>query len=240
MKKSDAKNTNVAINENTVVLPKTTATSEDLLNIEMRLDTIFSTARKSTVDVAECIASLNFSKAYVLKGYATIEEYCENEYSIKKTQVNLALRIVSKYCTEDNKRVGHFTVEDKFKDYGADKLDIIQKMDNFSIDNFDTLVESLDINPKTTLTDLKTIYRKAKGIEEKAPHEKNGSPATQEKEDNVTTALKKANDKKTIQLVHIKSLLIDLYQMALDEKVRDEDFRAKAKDTLHKVENIYK
>lgn len=239
MRKTDSKNTTVAINENSVVLPKTNATGEDLAKIETRLDNIFSTARKSTVDVAECIATLNFTKAYVLKGYASIEEYCETEYSIKKTQVNLALRIVSKYCTEDNKRLGDFSIEDKFKDYGADKLDIIQKIDNFSIDNFDALVESLEITPKTTLADLKSIYRKSKGIEEKAPEQKNIAPDTPEN-DTVTSTLKKANDKKTAQLDDIKSLLVELYKVALDEDIPDADFRETAKNTLHKIENIYK
>ena len=237
MNKTDKKNTSVKVNESTEVLAKASIDMEGVKAIEERIETIFMTARRSTVDICECIADMATSHGYSLLGYSSIEEYAQDKYDIKSTQCRLATRICGRFA---NKVGEHWVIPEELKVYGSEKLELIQKFPTLpTTGHIDTqqaleLLESLEITPTTTTATIKTALKVAKGLP--LNEEKKEKSADAKKEESIETTLKKANDEKGAKITNIKDELSALYQKALDKTVSNEDFRQLALDTLARIE----
>ena len=238
MNKTDKKNTSVQVNENTEVLAKSSIDMDGVKAIEERIESIFMTARRSTVDICECIADMATSHGYSLLGYSSIEEYAQDKYDIKSTQCRLATRICGRFA---NKVGDHWVIPEELKMYGSEKLELIQKFPTLpTTGHIDTqqvleLLESLEITPTTTTATIKTALKVAKGLPLNEEKKEKSAPDTK-KEDSIETTLKKANDEKDAKITNIKDELSALYQKALDKMVSHEDFRQLALDTLARIE----
>lgn len=238
MNKSDKKNTSVQVNETTDVLAKASIDMDGVKAIEDRIESIFMTARRSTVDICECIADMATSHGYSLLGYSSIEEYAQDKYDIKSTQCRLATRICGRFA---NKVGEHWVIPEDLKAYGSEKLELIQKFPALpATGHIDTqqaldLLDSLEITPTTTTAAIKTALKVAKGLplnEDK----KEKSTTDTKKEDSIESTLKKANDEKDAKITNIKDELAALYQKALDKMVSHEEFRQLTIDTLSRIE----
>ena len=123
-------------------------------------------------DIMVDITSAKERKEQSLDGYEEtekgFEEWCETTFNIKSTQVRQAVRVLSVYGKVDDK--GEWSLEDKYKRYTKEKLDIIQRHPKFTTKaSFDNLVEALGITPATSEGALKTLVREAKGLPEPTP-----------------------------------------------------------------------
>ncbi len=238
MNKTDKKNTTVQVNETTDVLAKASIDMDGVKAIEERIESIFMTARRSTVDICECIADMATSHGYSLLGYSSIEEYAQDKYDIKSTQCRLATRICGRFA---NKVGEHWVIPEELKVYGSEKLELIQKFPALpATGHIDTqqaleLLESLEITPTTTTATIKTALKVAKGLPLNDDKKEKSAPDTK-KEDSIETTLKKANDEKDAKITNIKDELVTLYQKALDKMVSHEDFRQLAIDCLARIE----
>lgn len=243
MNKTDKKNTSVKVNESTEVLAKASIGMEEVKAIEERIESIFMTARRSTVDICECIADMATSHGYSLLGYASIEEYAQEKYDIKTTQCRLATRICGRFA---NKVGDHWVIPDELKAYGSEKLDLIQKFPSLpETGHVDTqlaidLLESLEITPTTTTATIKTALKVAKGLpvnEEKKNESKDTTPKSK---DTIETTLKKANDEKDAKINSLREEIRHIYQSALDKTVTDKDFRQIALERLATIDKLLK
>ena len=238
MNKADKKNTSVQVNETTEVLARPSIDMDGVKAIEERIESIFMTARRSTVDICECIADMATSHGYSLLGYSSIEEYAQDKHDIKSTQCRLATRICGRFA---NKVGEHWVIPEELKAYGSEKLELIQKFPTLpATGHIDTqealnLLESLEITPTTTTATIKTALKVAKGLPLNEDKKEKAAPDTK-KEDSIETTLKKANDEKDAKITNIKDELSALYQKALDKMISHEDFRQVAVDTLARIE----
>ena len=237
MNKTDKKNTTVKVNENTDVLAKASIDMEGVKAIEERIESIFMTARRSTVDICECIADMATSHGYSLLGYSSIEEYAQDKYDIKSTQCRLATRICGRFA---NKVGEHWVIPEELKAYGSEKLELIQKFPTLpATGHIDTqqaleLLKSLEITPTTTTATIKTALKVAKGLP--LNEDKKEKATDTKKDESIETTLKKANDEKDAKITNIKDELSNLYRAALNKKMPNEVFRAVAIECLAHIE----
>jgi hypothetical protein len=127
---------------------------------------------KISWDIMVDITSAKERKEQSLDGYEEtekgFEEWCETMFNIKATQVRQAVRVLTTYGKVDDK--GEWSLEDKYKRYTKEKLDIIQRHPRFTTKaTFDTLVDALGITPATSEGVLKQLIRDAKGLPEPTP-----------------------------------------------------------------------
>lgn len=130
---------------------------------------------KLSWDIMVDITSAWSRNEQVLDGYSqTSEDFLKwafATFNIKDTQVKQARRVVEFYGRIDDK--GEYTLEDKFKRYTKEKLDIIQRLPQMTTKaKFDDTIDALGITPSTSEDNLKAIVREAKGLPAPAPKEK--------------------------------------------------------------------
>lgn len=130
---------------------------------------------KLSWDIMVDITSAWSRNEQVLDGYNQSSEdflrWAYLTFNIKDTQVKQARRVVEFYGRIDDK--GEYTLEDKFKRYTKEKLDIIQRLPQMTTKaKFDDTIEALGITPSTSEDNLKAIVREAKGLPAPAPKEK--------------------------------------------------------------------
>ena len=99
-----------------------------------------------------------------------------------------------------------------------------------------------EISKDTTVKALEAMRKPQ--IEEKADDSKNVSRETSKSEpvaeDNLTTQIKAENDHLHAKVETTKTLLARLYQLALDKKLSDKDYRAQSIEILAQLEKAYK
>ena len=148
-------------------------------------------------------------KEHLLDGYddttKSFYKWAEDKFELKETQVKQAIRVIPIFGQLDDK--GYWSMEDKFKAYGLEKLDRIQSHPKFKLSDFDTFTEVLGITDKSTVADIKAIVAKAKG---KGNDDTTGDNTTDTTGDNTTdttgdntTGTKK--DTKKIDISQVKS-----------------------------------
>ena len=120
-----------------------------------------------------------------LDGYTSSSEdflkWANEQFGMKDTQVKQARRVLEFYGKIDDK--GEYTLEDKYKRYTKEKLDIIQRLPQLKTKaQFDDVTEALGIVPSTSEGVLKDIVRQAKGLPAPQPKDnkkdgkKSGTP----------------------------------------------------------------
>ena len=140
-------------------------------------------------------------KEHLLDGYddttKSFYKWAEDKFELKETQVKQAIRVIPIFGQLDDK--GYWSMEDKFKVYGLEKLDRIQSHPKFKLSDFDTFTEVLGITDKSTVADIKAIVAKAKG---KGNDDTTGDNTTDTTGDNTTDTKK---DSKKIDISQVKS-----------------------------------
>ena len=202
------------------------------------------------MDIALKVTEAVEQKVHVLRGYEDnmkgAEKYLSETFNIKNTQRKSYAIVTHKYAKRVEGSTEYVLLDNRFRDFGIANLEEMQKLpdfDNTSVEALNKFVDSHAITPDTTKQDIMRM----RGIEEKPKDktektEKESQPETKqpESEDNVTTQIKAENDKLHAKVEDTKSLTAKLYQMALDKKVNDKDFRKEAIEILKQLENKYK
>lgn len=159
----------------TVEVVKCTMTEEEHLARMQRIHDRQEQGLRLSWDIMVDITSAWSRNEQVLDGYSeTSEDFLKwafINFGIKDTQVKQARRVVEFYGSIDDK--GEYSLEDKYKRYTKEKLDIIQRLPAMSTKaKFDDTVESLGIMPSTSEDTLKSLVRQAKGLPEPQPKAK--------------------------------------------------------------------
>ena len=157
-----------------------TMTEEEHKARKERIYEIQEKCLKGSWDMMVEIASAKERKEQTLDGYneteADFEKWALEMFGIKSTQVRQYVRILTTYGKMDDK--GEYTLEDKYKRYTREKLDIIQRHPQFKTRaSFDTLTDALGITPSTSEDVLKELVREAKGLPSPQPKTKNNPNA---------------------------------------------------------------
>ena len=138
-------------------------------------------------------------KEHLLDGYddttKAFYKWAEDKFELKETQVKQAIRVIPIFGKIDDK--GYWSMEDKYKVYGLEKLDRIQSHPKFKLSDFDSFTEVLGISEKSTVADIKAIVARAKGKEDTT-----GTTGTTDTTDTTGT---KAKDTKPLDISAIKS-----------------------------------
>ena len=190
-------------------------------------------------DIMADIVSANERHEHTLDGYEDTAkgflEWANTEFSIGDTQVKQAIRIMGVYGTIDDK--GEYTIEEKYKRYTKEKLDIIQRFPAFKTkSNFDDIVESLGIMPSTSEGVLKEMVREAKGLP--APADNKDDKDNKDTKKDAKTLQKELDgvqaDKNRLERLHnVESKTIgDIVLILNNEKVSDKDFRQKVREII--------
>lgn len=238
--------------ENKIAIEPTNKVSVDVYNdYKERLTAIYTSVKRSALDTAKLFTEMDERKVLDYDGegkrYSSLSAFAEEELGIDLSDKQLATykRIVQNYGLRNED--GTYTIEDKFYNYGIEKLDIIWRIPqmNGQRTNFDEVVNALGITPNTTALNLKTIVSTAKGLtttkddkpkakkDEKTDAEKTLAKANAElAKTNIELEKAKAENEATI--VDLQSLIIELSEKA-NSKITDKEFRAYAKDTLKAI-----
>ena len=224
------------------VVTTCTMTNEEHEARKQRIHDKMEQGLRLSWDIMADIVSANERHEHTLDGYEDTSEgflkWANAEFSMGDTQVKQAIRIMGIYGSIDDK--GEYTIDDKFKRYTKEKLDIIQRFPAFKTkSNFDDIVESLGIMPKTSEGVLKEMVREAKGL----PAEKDNKDNKDDKDNKDTK-----KDAKTLQkeldgvqadknrlerLYNVESKAIgDIVLMLNNDKISDKDFRNKVRDII--------
>lgn len=228
-------------------------TNDEADNLEKTIENKFYevalVGRQYSIDIALLVTEACEKKLHVLRGHednaAGMKAYLNEHFGIKDTQRKV-YAIVAHNFAKKQEDGSYLLVSPELRDYGVGNLEQINKLPQFDeVDRNDgnaimSKLAELGINSDTTVSQLKAL----RGIEDKATKKETKENVSREtspeSEDNITTQLKADNDKKTVQLEDIRTILADLYTKCLDKKMSDKDFRELAKTQLHKVENMYK
>ena len=185
-------------------------------------------------DIIVDITSARSRNEQELDGYSKSSEdflkWANDMFEMGATQVKQAIRIVEFYGSIDDK--GEYTLEDKYKRYTKEKLDIIQRLPQVKTKaDFDSATEALGIMPSTSEGVLKDLVKQAKGIEskdEKSKDEKPKEKKVSEKDIKESEVYKKVenelNGTKDLA-VNLTKLVRDFLHYAKDNKMNDKAFR---------------
>ena len=192
-----------------------TMTEEEHKARKERIYEIQEKCLKGSWDMMVEIASAKERKEQTLDGYneteADFEKWALEMFGIKSTQVRQYVRILTTYGKMDDK--GEYTLEDKYKRYTREKLDIIQRHPQFKTRaSFDTLTDSLGITPSTSEDVLKDLVREAKGLpapqpktsEPKPKNNKNSEPSVEDIKSSDT--FKVVDERRDILLKYVADL----------------------------------
>ena len=198
--------------------------------------------------VTECVEQ----KVHVLRGYEDnmkgAEKYLMDSFGIRNTQRKSYAIVTHKYAKRVEGSSEYVLLDPRFRDFGIANLEEIQKLPDFDNTSAGNLIAFLDKNNITSDT-TKTELQKLRGIEDKSTKKKSennaddnaaGQPAKEPvAEDNITTQMKAENDQLHAKVEDTKTDFAKLYQLALDKKLKDADFRKQAIEILKKLEKKY-
>ena len=198
--------------------------------------------------VTECVEQ----KVHVLRGYEDnmkgAEKYLMDSFGIRNTQRKSYAIVTHKYAKRVEGSSEYVLLDPRFRDFGIANLEEIQKLPDFDNTSAVNLIAFLDKNNITSDT-TKTELQKLRGIEDKSTKKKSennaddnaaGQPATEPvAEDNFITQMKAENDQLHAKVEDTKTDFAKLYQLALDKKLKDADFRKQAIEILKKLEKKY-
>ena len=157
-------------------------------------------------DILVDITSAKERKEQTLDGYSDSTEdfnkWAMELFGMGETQIKQASRLIGFYGSIDDK--GEYSLDDKYKRYTKEKLDIIQRIPQLRTKaQFDEVTESLGIMPSTSEGVLKQIVREAKGLPEK--EEKTTEQKQAEKEAKQTVKdVKEIKDSKPYKEIEAK------------------------------------
>lgn len=157
-------------------------------------------------DILVDITSAKERKEQTLDGYSDSTEdfnkWAMELFGMGETQIKQASRLIGFYGSIDDK--GEYSLDDKYKRYTKEKLDIIQRIPQLKTKaQFDEVTESLGIMPSTSEGVLKQIVREAKGLPEK--EEKTAEQKQAEKEAKQTAKdVKEIKDSKPYKEIEAK------------------------------------
>ena len=228
-----------------------TMTEEEHKARKERIYEIQEKCLKGSWDMMIEIASAKERKEQTLDGYneteADFEKWALEMFGIKSTQVRQYVRILTTYGKMDDK--GEYTLEDKYKRYTREKLDIIQRHPQFKTRaSFDTLTDSLGITPSTSEDVLKDLVREAKGLPAPQPNTsaknnsaKNNNTSEPSVEDvKASTTFKVVDERRDILLKYVADLRTEAREVA-DSKDNNLAmvFVVKLIDTFSEMETAY-
>lgn len=207
------------------------------------------TAKQCSVDIALKVTEAIEQKVHVLRGKADnmkgAAEYLTETFGIKDTQRKTYSIVTHKFATRDKDETSYTLMFPELRDYGVGNLEEIQKFDDFDNSSVKALQDFMtrhEISKDTTVKALEAMRKPQ--IEEKADDSKNVSRETSKSEpvaeDNLTTQIKAENDHLHAKVETTKTLLARLYQLALDKKLSDKDYRAQSIEILAQLEKAYK
>ena len=207
------------------------------------------TAKQCSVDIALKVTEAIEQKVHVLRGKADnmkgAAEYLTETFGIKDTQRKTYSIVTHKFATRDKEETSYTLMFPELRDYGVGNLEEIQKFDDFDNSSVKALQDFMtrhEISKDTTVKALEAMRKPQ--IEEKADDSKNVSRETSKNqpvaEDNLTTQIKAENDHLHAKVETTKTLLARLYQLALDKKLSDKDYRVQSIEILAQLEKAYK
>jgi hypothetical protein len=140
-----------------------------------RINTKMEQGLKLSWDILVDITSAKERHEHVLDGYDDTTEafnkWAMALFGMGETQIKQASRLISFYGSIDDK--GEYSLDDKYKRYTKEKLDIIQRIPKLKTKaQFDEVTETFGIMPSTSESVLKEIVREAKGLPQKTEEEK--------------------------------------------------------------------
>ena len=207
------------------------------------------TAKQCSVDIALKVTEAIEQKVHVLRGKADnmkgAAEYLTETFGIKDTQRKTYSIVTHKFATRDKDETSYTLMFPELRDYGVGNLEEIQKFDDFDNSSVKALQDFMarhEISKDTTVKALEAMRKPQ--IEEKTDNSKNVSRETSKSEpvseDNLTTQIKAENDHLHAKVETTKTLLARLYQLALDKKLSDKDYRAQSIEIFAQLEKAYK
>lgn len=208
-----------------------------------RITTKMEQGLKLSWDIIVDITSAKERNEQELDGYTSSAEdfnkWANELFGMGDTQIKQAVRLVQFYGSIDDK--GEYSLEDKYKRYTKEKLDIIQRLLNvkkLTKAGFDETVDALGIMPSTSEGILKEMVKQAKGIETKdndTTTEKDTKKITKSEVEQELESVK-ADVARFERLHNVESKAIgDITLLLGNDKVSDKEFRQKVKDIIYSM-----
>lgn len=205
----------------------------------------------NVMDIALKVTEAVEQKVHVLRGYEDnmkgAEKYLLDTFKIKNTQRKTYSMVTHKFAKRVEGSTEYVLIDPKFRDFGVENLNEIQKLPDFtntSAEELNAFLDAKGITSETTKTQLQEMRgvekKETQKLEDKAEEQKTENKAEgTTTEDNVTTQIKAENDKLHVKVEDTKALTAKLYQIALDKKVNDKEFRKQAIEILAQLEKKY-
>lgn len=193
-----------------------------------RIHTKMEQGLRLSWDIIVDIASAKERNEQELDGYTKSAEdfnkWANELFGMGETQIKQAVRLVGFYGSIDNK--GEYTLDDKYKRYTKEKLDIIQRIPQLKTKaQFDEVVDTFGIMPSTSEGVLKEIVREAKGLPQK--------DETEETKDN-----KKSKKSEKISVDDIKAIKdTEVYKVSEDKRALMSTFITNMREEAMKVKD---
>lgn len=193
-----------------------------------RIHTKMEQGLRLSWDIIVDIASAKERNEQELDGYTKSAEdfnkWANELFGMGETQIKQAVRLVGFYGSIDDK--GEYTLDDKYKRYTKEKLDIIQRIPQLKTKaQFDEVVDTFGIMPSTSEGVLKEIVREAKGLPQK--------DETDETKDN-----KKSKKSEKISVDDIKAIKdTDVYKESEDKRALMSTFITNMREEAMKVKD---
>ena len=196
-------------------------------------------------DIMVDITSAKERKEQTLDGYDETEEsfnqWCDDTFGMKSTQVKQAVRVLTTYGKVDDK--GEWMLEDKYKRYTKEKLDIIQRHPQFKTKvDFDAIVEACGITPSTSEKALKELVREAKGLPAPQPKTKSEETKTIPTTEDIKASevYKHVEDTRDVVMKFASDMLIEANKVfESKDDVLAMAFVARFIDSFKEMENAY-
>ena len=207
------------------------------------------TAKQCSVDIALKVTEAIEQKVHVLRGKADnmkgAAEYLTETFGIKDTQRKTYSIVTHKFATRDKDDTSYTLMTPELRDFGVGNLEEIQKFDDFDNSSVEALGEFMARHSISKDTTVKALEAMRKPQIEQKPESENVSRETSkdnkpESEDNVTTKIKAENDHLHEKVESTRTLCARMYQLALDKKLSDKDFRKQATEILAQLEKTFK
>lgn len=161
-----------------------------------RIHTKMEQGLRLSWDIIVDIASAKERNEQELDGYTKsaddFNKWANELFGMGETQVKQAIRLVGFYGSIDDK--GEYSLDDKYKRFTKEKLDIIQRIPQLKTKaQFDEVCDTFGIMPNTSEGVLKEIVKEAKGITDKSESKEDKEAKKQKKEKEQSTAEIKAS-----------------------------------------------
>ena len=180
-----------------------TMTNEEHKARVERIHTKMEQGLRLSWDIIVDIASAKERNEQELDGYTKsaddFNKWANELFGMGETQVKQAIRLVGFYGSIDDK--GEYSIDDKYKRFTKEKLDIIQRIPQLKTKaQFDDVCETFGIMPNTSEGVLKEIVKEAKGITDKTDSAEDKAAKKEKKEKEQTTEqIKSSVEYKTLE-----------------------------------------